>query len=81
MTSRFRYTQASASVTSSGRYPAQPQYQIHQPQQQYLVDQTGTAVGGMNVSETSAMVCNPATVAYNSSHMHRYAHQATPNRR
>ena len=65
---------------TSGHYQGQPQYQI-QPQQQYIVDQTGAIVAGMNVSEPSAMICNPGTVAYNNSHVVRYTHQATPNRR
>ena len=77
---KYRYTQTGAPITS-GHYQGQPQYQVHQPQQQYIVDQTGSLVGGMNVSETSAMVRNPATVAYNNSHILRYTHQATPNRR
>ena len=76
----FRYTQTGPLV-ASGHYQGQPQYQVHQPQQQYIVDQSGSMVGGMNVSESSAMVCNPATAAYNNSHILRYTHQATPNRR
>ena len=78
-TSYYRYTETGAPVIPSGHYPAQPQFQIHQPQQQYFVDQTGAIIGGMNVSETSAMVYDPATVAYNDSNIHRYAHQDTPN--
>ena len=74
-----RYTQTGAGTPASAHYPGQPQvYQPHQ--QQYLIDQAA-AERGMNVTETSTMVCNPVTVAYNQSHMHRYAHQATPNRR
>ena len=75
----FRYTQTGAPV-SSGHYQGQPQYQVHQPQQ-YIVDQTGLMVGGINVSETSTMVTNPAAAPYQNSHIMRYTHQATPNRR
>ena len=63
----------------SGQYTQQPQLQMYQPQQQYFVDHTGAIIGVNNVSETSAMVYDPATVAYNDGNIHRYAHQNTPN--
>ena len=75
-----RYTQTGAAVTS-GHYQGQPQYQVHQPQQQYIVDPTGIMVGGINVSETSTIASNPAAAPYNNSHILRYTHQPTPNRR
>jgi hypothetical protein len=77
----FRYTQNAPQLVAPGHYQGQPQYQVHPPQQQFIVDQSGSMVGGMNVSESSAMVCNPAQAAYNNSHILRYTHQATPNRR
>ena len=74
-----RYTQTGVTAATA-HYQGQSQYPPNQPQQ-YLVDQTGSIVGGMNVSESSSIVCNPAATGYNTTHLIRYGHQTTPNRR
>ena len=76
----YRYTQTGVTAATA-HYQTQSQYTTHQPPQQYLVDQTGSIVGGMNVSESSSIVCNPAATGYNTTHLIRYGHQTTPNRR